>query len=87
MRRTTVTDAQIPHLRLGGLRNLEHLYLSMTNVTDDGLIHLALLTNLRRLHLYGTRVSDNGAKELQQALPELRHHPLTSIYSRRSVSH
>lgn len=70
LRATSVTDAQIAQVHWAGLRNLEDLYLSLTPVTDAGLIHLTGLKHIRRLHLYGTRVTDDGIKKLQKSLPD-----------------
>ena len=44
--------------------------LGFTQVTDEGLVHLAGLTNLRNLGLYGTQITDDGLDELKKVLPD-----------------
>lgn len=51
---------------LKDLKNLLWLHLGNTDVTDQGLPHLAGLTSLTRLHLERTRVSDAGLAHLSQ---------------------
>jgi hypothetical protein len=44
-------------------------------ISDPGLVSLAVLTNLRTLHIGNTRVSDAGQDDPKKALPrpEIRH--------------
>ena len=49
---------------LKDLGQLVSLHLGGTDVTDEGLVHLAGLTALKRLHLEKTRVSDAGLAHL-----------------------
>ena len=51
------------HLR--GLKNLQSLYLSGTEITDDGLKHLSDLTDLQVLSLSNTRITDDGLNHLR----------------------
>jgi hypothetical protein len=55
---------------LKSLSTLEKLYLSDTQISDEGVKHLTALTKLRLLVLVDTHVSDESVKRLQQALPE-----------------
>ena len=64
-----MTGAGLAHLK--GLTKLSDLILIDTKITDAELVHLKGLTNLKYLNLRGTQVTDAGAKELQQALPNL----------------
>ena len=68
------TDADLKK-KLAGLKSLESLLLSGTQITDAGLKELAGLKSLSTLWLNSTQITDAGLKELQQALPEC------SIYS------
>ena len=51
---------------LKSLENLVSLHLGGTDVTDEGLSHLAGLTSLKRLHLEKTNVSDEGLPHLSK---------------------
>ena len=57
---------------LKGLEHLVSLHLGGTDVTDEGLSHLAGLTSLKRLHLEKTKVSDAGLAHLSK-LENLRY--------------
>lgn len=57
-----ISDAALA--QLGGLRNLESLYLTGTSVGDAGLEHLAGLSSLVNLYLSGTKVTDAGLEQL-----------------------
>ena len=57
-----VTDARLEEL--AGMKGLQVLNLSGTQVTDAGLKELAALKGLQELHLFGTQVTDAGLKEL-----------------------
>ena len=56
-------NADLWHLK--DLTNLQGLYLSNTNVTDDGLEHLKGLANLQILNLEDTKVTDAGLEHLK----------------------
>lgn len=72
LRKVDATDSDGPEsLALDGelavlkeLGQLVSLHLGGTDVTDEGLVHLAGLTALKRLHLEKTRVSDAGLAHL-----------------------
>ena len=51
--------------KLKGLTKLERLYLSDTEVTDAGLVHLKGLTKLEVLWLTSTKVTDAGLVHLK----------------------
>jgi hypothetical protein len=59
---TKVTDADLESL--GGIANLQALYLGRTAITDAGLAHLKGLRNLATLSLNNTAVSDQGLEHL-----------------------
>ena len=60
-----LTKNQVADLKpLAGLKNLQSLELSHTEVTGTGLKELAGLKNLQSLHLGQTKVTDAGLKEL-----------------------
>jgi hypothetical protein len=63
---------------LVGYRNLKHLDLSFTEVTDADLIELEHLSGLGSLVLLNSKVTDNGISRLQKILPKCRidHYPL-----------
>jgi Leucine-rich repeat (LRR) protein len=63
-----VTGAGLKHL--GGLTELEILFLCNTGVTDAGLVHLRGLKKLIRLELDHTQVTDAGLEHLRE-LPKL----------------
>jgi hypothetical protein len=46
--------------------------LFQTQVTNEGIAHLKILTNLETLLISGTKITPEGAEELQKALPRLR---------------
>lgn len=55
---------------LGGIPHLREVDLSMTRITDTGLLHLHRIRTLRLVRLEGTRqVTGAGIAALQQALP------------------
>jgi hypothetical protein len=65
---TTVTDADLVYLT--AFKRLIHLSLSLTEVTDTGLMrHVANIRSLKGLSLYGTPVTDAGVEKLRKALP------------------
>lgn len=72
LRQVDATDSEGPESpaldgELGILKDLGRLvslHLGGTDVTDEGLVHLAGLTALKRLHLEKTRVSDAGLEHL-----------------------
>ena len=51
-------SAELGHV--GRLKGLEGLYLTSSNVTDEGLANIAGLRRLRKLDLSGTGVTDRG---------------------------
>ena len=59
---SSALDGELAMLK--NLRHLVSLHLGGTDVTDEGLVHLAGLTALKRLHLEKTRVSDAGLSHL-----------------------
>jgi Leucine-rich repeat (LRR) protein len=68
-----------PHFRADGgeligkvLTYLRVLKLNDTQVSDEGLKHLARLTNLQELDLRGTNVTAAGVAELRKALPNCK---------------
>jgi internalin A len=65
-----VTDAGLKEL--AGLKSLQRLNLSGTQVTDAGLKELAGLISLQILHLDNTQVTNVGIDELRKALPGVR---------------
>src|SRR5262249_7623030 len=66
-----VTDAGLKEL--SAFRKLTFLDLSFTEITDDGLKHLAGLNGLAELNLIGAaKVTDKGITALQRALPNCR---------------
>lgn len=70
-----VTDEDLAHLRhLAGLpQGLRRLSLNgCSNVTDDGLRHVAQLTRLQGLDVSGTCMTWQGLLHLVQSLPALR---------------
>ncbi len=64
---TQITDDSLN--QLGGLTNLDRLFLDNTQIRDDGLRHLSSLPNLDWLDLSDTQITDEGEKFLQKALP------------------
>lgn len=54
----TTTEEELEFLQ--GFKNLTHLQLSGTNLSDNGLIHVKGLSELRKLNLYGTLVTDHA---------------------------
>jgi hypothetical protein len=65
-----VAAAGLAHPR--GLTDLAFLNLEFTRVTDAGLAHLKGPTKLTNLVLTGAQIMEKGARELQQALPNLK---------------
>ena len=53
------------------MSNLEILDLDATDVTDAGLVHLAVAQELKVVNLAGTNVTPQGVKALQAAMPGL----------------
>ncbi len=62
LRGTLTTNVDLK--QVGKLRRLGRLHLERTEVSDDGMAHLAGLKDLRYLNLYGTKVSDSGLVHL-----------------------
>jgi hypothetical protein len=62
-----VTDDQLADL--AGSKQLRILWLSGTNVGDEGIEHLKALRSLQIVHLTNTQVTREGAAELERALP------------------
>ena len=62
---TTGTDALLAKLR--GVPGVESLRLDLTDVSDDGMRHVATLPHLKKLILYGGRLSvgDSGLAHLK----------------------
>ena len=56
---------------MAGLKQLQTLNLSGTQVSDAGLKELAGLTELNTLDLTGTKGTDAGVQELKKALPKV----------------
>ena len=54
------------------MTGLTNLQLNGTQISDDGVKHLARLSRLQRLDLSNTQISDDGVKKLKQALPNCR---------------
>jgi hypothetical protein len=48
------------------------LWLTNTQVSDAGLVHLQRLSGLKEISLKDTLVTDKGVAELQRALPGLK---------------
>ncbi len=67
-----VDDDALADLRLHRFRKLRSLDLRDTQITDEGVRHIAGLNRLEQLDLRGTRVSEDGLKELRGALPNCR---------------
>jgi len=63
----TVDDNALPILHR--FRELRSLDLRDTQITDEGVRHIAALSRLGKLDIRGTRISDNGLQELRGALP------------------
>jgi hypothetical protein len=59
-------------IRLAALPELKWLVLMDTQLTDDGLRHLARLSKLERLDLEGTRVAEVAVREFQRSLPNVK---------------
>ena len=64
--RSFVSDSGLAHLN-----DLSKVDLTLTRVTDAGLVHLKGTINLKQLSVLATRVTDSGMKELKRALPSL----------------
>jgi hypothetical protein len=58
------------HESFKGLRNLEELYLHVTDVNDYGLSALVANKKLKLVDVVKTRCSLRGAQELKKRLPE-----------------
>jgi hypothetical protein len=54
------------------LNQLQQLFLSGTQVTDAGLMHLQEQTQLGELDLRNTKFTNQGVKKLDQALPNCK---------------
>ena len=67
----STTDEQLAE-KLKGLTKLKTLNLSVTKITDAGLVHLKGLTKLEELNLWNTEITAAGIKSLQEALPDCR---------------
>jgi hypothetical protein len=65
-----VTDAHLKHL--AGLKSLQTLDLSNTQVTDRGMKELAGMKDLEWLNLRSTEVTPAGVAALQKALPKCK---------------
>ena len=65
--------AELENLRAKITRNdngeVVAVNLTVTRVTDAGLVHLKGLTNLKNLGLSNTKITRAGIAELQKALP------------------
>jgi hypothetical protein len=57
---------------IGKATSLESLSLRGTPITDDSLVHLKGLKQLKTLDLKYTKVTEKGARELKEALPEVK---------------
>jgi internalin A len=62
--RIALTDAALAHVK--GLKRLQTLHLSYSDVSDEGLKQLQELSELQSLSLAGTRVTDAGLKHLER---------------------
>jgi hypothetical protein len=69
---TEVNDVGLQFL--GGLKQLESLWLDETAVTDAGVRSLIGLKQLRDLGLRQTRVTSQGAAFLRRELPQTKIH-------------
>ena len=54
------------------MTKLQRLELSVSKITDAGLVHLKGLTKLNYLRIYGTKVTDAGVRKLQAPLPKCK---------------
>jgi len=63
--RSKVTDAEMVLVK--EFPHVTHVFLTGTQVGDEGLKHLASLPNLERLELSATKVTDAGLKYLERA--------------------
>jgi hypothetical protein len=63
-----ITDEELRHL--SALKELRHLRLDRTRITDAGLVHLVRLEGLESLDLAHTQVTDEGLKTLAR-MPSL----------------
>ena len=63
-----MTDAGLKEL--AGLKSLQELNISATEVTDTGLKELAGLKNLQTLTMWGTKATAAGVAELRKELPK-----------------
>jgi Leucine-rich repeat (LRR) protein len=69
--RSAVTDAGLAlFARPGGLRNVNHLYLSRTAITDAGIRHLDTMPHLQGVSLDGTKATNASVQRLKKR-PEL----------------
>jgi len=69
---TKIGDAGLANLGDLDLPNLKTLALEqLTNVTDEGISHLARFKSLEFLSVAGTKVTPNGMRHLKNKLPEL----------------
>jgi Leucine Rich Repeat (LRR) protein len=64
-----VDDDALANLRLYRFRNLRSLDLRDTQITDEGVPHIAALKRLQQLDIRGTQITDGGLQELRGALP------------------
>ena len=69
--RTAITDQGLAQFaQPGGLRNVQHLYLAETAVTDEGVRHLESIPHLLGVALHETQVTMEMVRRLKQR-PEL----------------
>ena len=59
--------------RLKEFKNLRHLGLDNTQITDVGLLRLREMTHLDCLDVSGPRMTDEGLTKLFKALPKVGH--------------
>ena len=57
--------------KLSGPDSLEVISFDFTDVSDDGLRHLARFPRLRTVRVYGSRVTAAGVEELKEAVPNV----------------
>ena len=58
--------------QLAALTELKALWLTGTDITDDGIVHLCRLKQLEELDVANTRVTASGLRTLQQSLEQLQ---------------
>jgi hypothetical protein len=67
---TKITDEGLATLGELEFPRLKEIALERTNVTNDGLMHLANFKNLEWISIAGTKVTKEGIRHLKAKLPE-----------------